>query len=86
MNEDLVLMKKWLNDHRLKVNIRKSNFVVVGGKQQLKRFQHLTLKIEEDEISRVSRETSYKYLVIIINENMTLGITLLHCSRKWLKG
>ena len=74
MNEDLALVKKWLNDHRLMLNITKSKFVVVGGKQQLKRFQDLTLKIEEDELSR---ESSYKYLGIIINENMTWGGS--HC-------
>ena len=39
MKEDLVLVKKWLNDHRLTLNITKSKSVVVGGKQQLKRFQ-----------------------------------------------
>ena len=70
MNEDLVLVKKWLNDHRLTLSIAKSKFVVVGGKQQLKRFQYLTLKIEENELSLAS---SYKYLGIIINENMTWG-------------
>ena len=74
MNEDLALVKKWLNDHRLTLNITKSKFVVVGGKQQLKRFQDLTLKIEEDELSR---ESNYKYLGIIINENMTWGGS--HC-------
>ena len=70
MNEDFVLVKKWLNDHRMTLNITKSKFVVVGGKQQLKLFQDLTLKIEEDELSR---ESSYKYIGIIINENMTWG-------------
>ena len=70
MNEDLALVKEWLNDHRLTLNITKSKFVVVGGKQQLKRFKDMTLKIKEDELSR---ETSYKYLGIIINENMTWG-------------
>ena len=70
MNEDLALVKKWLNDNRLTLNMTKSKFVWVGGKQQLKRFQDLSLKIEEDELSR---ESSYKYLGITINENMTWG-------------
>ena len=83
MNEDLALVKKWLNDNRLTLNVTKSKFVLVGGKQQLKRFQDLSLKIEEDELSR---ESSYNYLGITINENMTWGITLLHCSKKWQKG
>ena len=34
LNEDLALVKKWLNDHQLTLNITKSQFVVVGGKQQ----------------------------------------------------
>ena len=68
--QDLALVKEWLNDHRLTLNITKSKFVVVGGKQQLKHFKDMTLKIKEDELSR---ETSYKYLGIMINENMTWG-------------
>ena len=83
MNEDLALVKKWLNDNRLTLNITKSKFVLVGEKQQLKRFQDLSLKIEEDELSR---ESSYKYLGITSNENMTWGVTLHHCSKKWQKG
>ena len=70
MNEDLALVKKWLNEHRLTLNITKSKFVMVGGKQQLKHFQDLTLKIEEDELSR---ESSCKYIGIIINEDMGWG-------------
>ena len=38
LNEDLGLVKKWLNDDRLTLSITLSKFVVVGGKQQLKRF------------------------------------------------
>ena len=70
MNDDLALVKKWLNDHQLTVDITKSKFVVVRGKQLLKHFQDLTLKIKEDKLSQ---ESSYKYLGITINENMTWG-------------
>ena len=55
---------------------------MVGGKQQLKRFQDLTLKIEEDELSR---ESSYKYLGIIINENMTWGDHIASIQQKVAK-
>ena len=63
INDDLVLVKRWLNDT---LNSEKSKFVVVGGKQQLKRFQDLKMKIDEDPLRR---ESSHKYLDIIINEN-----------------
>ena len=55
---------------------------MVGRKQQLKRFQDLTLKIEEDELSR---ESSYKYLGIIINENMTWGDHIASMQQKVAK-
>ena len=51
MNEDLAVVKKWLNDQRLTLNIAKSKLFLVGGKQQLKRFRDLILKIEENELS-----------------------------------
>ena len=60
--------QKWLNNRRLTWNITKSKFTVVGGKQQLKGFWELGLTIEEDELSR---ESTYKYLGIIINGNLT---------------
>ena len=75
-------MKKWLSDHQLTLNITKSKFAVVGGKQQLKRFQYLTLKIEENELSRAS---SYKYLGIIINENMIWGDHIASLQQKVAK-
>ena len=71
-----------VNDHRLTLNITKSKFVVVGGRQQLQRFRDLTLKIEEDELSR---ESSYKYLGIIINENMTWGDHIASLQKKVTK-
>ena len=46
INEDLAHVKRWLNDHRLTLNIEKSKFVVVEGKQQLKHVQNLKLKID----------------------------------------
>ena len=82
INEDLALVKRWLNEHHLTLNIAKSKFVVVGGKQQLKRFQDLKLKIDEDPLSR---ESSYKYLGIIINENLNWGDHIASLEQKVAK-
>ena len=70
INEDLALVRRWLNDDRLTLNIAKSKLVVVGGKQQLKRFLDLKLKIDEEPLSR---ESSYKYFGIIITETLNWG-------------
>ena len=82
INEDLALVKRWLNDHRLTLNMAKSEFVVVGGKQQLKCVQDLKLKIDEDPLSR---ESSYKYLGIIINENLNWGDHIASLQQKVAK-
>ena len=79
INEGLLFFEKWLNDHRLMLNISKSTFTVIGRKQLVKRFQDLPLKIEMDELSC---QTSYRYLGVIINEKYDMRIRLLHCSRK----
>ena len=55
---------------------------MVGGKQHLKRFQDLTLKIEED---KQSSESSFKYLGIIINENMAWGDHIASLQQKVAK-
>ena len=46
INEDLGLFKRWLIDHCLMLTIAKSKVVLVGGKQQLKNFQDLNLKVD----------------------------------------
>ena len=55
---------------------------MVGGQQQLKHFQDLKLKIAEDPLSL---ESSYKYLGIIINENLNRGDHIASLQQKVAK-
>ena len=68
LNEDLRHLKFWLDDNRLTLNITKSKFMLVGGPQRLKKFESLTLSIDDQVLGR---ESKYKYLGVVINETLS---------------
>ncbi len=82
LNGDLSRIKKWLNDHRLTINAEKSQFMVIGSSQRIKAFESMILRIDEDELEKV---TSYKYLGVIINETVNWSEHIEMIQRKVLQ-
>lgn len=68
LNEDLSYIRNWLNLYKLSLNLNKSKFMMIGGTQRLKKFESIKLLIDEIELERVKR---YKYLGVILNENLS---------------
>ena len=68
LNQDLDRLAQWLYEHKLTLNVSKSKFMLIGGPRKLNTLQELTLTIKEKELDRVN---SYKYLGVIINENLS---------------
>ena len=56
-----------MNDHRLTVSAKKSQFMVIASAQRIKAFESMVLRIDNDELEKV---TSNKYLGVIINETV----------------
>lgn len=68
LDEDLNYVKDWLNKHRLTLNIKKSKLLLIGGQKRLKLLRQVNLKIKDENIERTGH---YKYLGVVINENLT---------------
>ncbi|KAL9951294.1 hypothetical protein ACROYT_G043933 [Oculina patagonica] len=68
LNEDLVILAQWLHEHKLTLNVSKSKFMLIGGPKKLTYFSEVALSINDRRLDRVN---SFKYLGVIINENLT---------------
>ena len=68
LNQDLDGLALWLYDHKLTLNVSKSKLMLIGGPKKLNTLEEFTLKIKEKELDRVN---CYKYLGVIINENLS---------------
>ena len=68
LNQDLDRLAQWLYEHKLTPNVSKSKFMLIGSARKLNTLEEFTLTIKEKELDRVN---SYKYLGVIISENLS---------------
>ena len=68
LNVDLVNVANWFNDSLLTLNIKKSNFLLIGGSQKLKSCSEVSIVMDTVPLDRMD---SIKYLGVTFTENMT---------------
>ena len=59
VNEDLLIIAKWLNDNKLTSNLKKTKYMLIGSNCKLGNTRTLSVSIFDQEISNVNR---FKYL------------------------
>lgn len=69
MEQDLILLNCWLENHFLKMNLRKTKYILFQGRASLDNFVSNSLKISLDN-SLIERVDSYDYLGVIIDEKL----------------
>ena len=75
LNADLAAITSWLHDNKLlTLNVTKSQFMVSGGRNKLSQFNDIALAANNDQLENV---TKFKYLGVIINQHLLLGMTTL---------
>ena len=65
---DLAAITSWLHDNKLTLNVTKSKFMVIGGRNKLSQFNDIALVPNNDQLENV---TKFKYLGVIINQHLT---------------
>ena len=76
INADLAAVTSWLQDNKLlTLNVTKSKFMVIGGRNKLSQFNDIALVANNDQLENV---TKFKYLGVIINQHLLLGMTTLN--------
>ena len=74
LNADLAAITSWLHDNKLTLNVTKSKLLVIGGRNKLSQFNDTALVSNNDQLENV---TKFKYLGVIINQHLLLGMTTL---------
>ena len=68
LNADLAAITSWLHDNKLTLNVTKSKFMVIGGRNKLSQFNDIAIVANNDQLENV---TKLKYLGVIINQHLT---------------
>ena len=68
LNADLTAITSWLHDNKLTLNVTKSKFMVIGGRNKLNQFNDIALVANNDQLENV---TKFKYFGVIINQHLT---------------
>ena len=68
LNADLAAFTTWLHDNKLTLNVTKSKFMIIGGRNKLSQFNDIALVANNDQLENV---TKFKYLGVIINQRLT---------------
>ena len=71
LQNKLFNISEWMRQNKMSLNTKKSEFMIIGHKQQLNRIQNpIHLEINGEEIKRVH---DVKYLGVIVDENSYRG-------------
>lgn len=68
LNRDLLAVAKWLNDHKLTLNLEKTKCMLVGTNRKLESKMALTVSIFDHNVNNVN---SFKYLGIFLSSDFT---------------
>ena len=68
MNKSLALANSWLYSNRLLINIKKSNFIIIGTRHNVANIDNIALRIDDQTLQQCS---STKLLGIHIDQNLT---------------
>lgn len=79
-DETMEKINIWSQDHKLKININKSTFLIIGKKNPLKK--KMSIKINQEKIKQ---STSLKYLGIMFNDRFTWTDHVNYVYNKTLK-
>ena len=79
LNQDLLAVAKWLNEHRLTLNLDKTKCMLIGSNRKLSSKTALTVSIQDHEVDSIN---SFKYLGVFISTDFTWTDHVEHIARK----
>lgn len=80
---DLRVLKIWMDNHLLKINVKKTKYILFNGRTRFESFTETSLNIRyENEI--IERVESFSYLGLIIDEQLSFRQHIEHVRSKIL--
>ena len=68
LNEDLLIIAKWLNEHKLTLNLDKTKSMLIGSNRKLGDIRSLSVSIFDYSITSVN---NFKYLGVFLSSDLT---------------
>lgn len=80
INDDLKRLSEWLYNNSLRVNVKKTKFMVIKNKyNQIDTYMHDDVMIEQNKLEQVKE---CKYLGVMIDENLTFSSHAKYVTKK----
>ena len=57
LNADLAAITSWLHDNKLTLNVTKSKFMVIGGRNKLSQFNDIAIVAKNDQLQNVANSS-----------------------------
>ena len=61
LNDDMAIVKTWLDENKLTLNVKKTKSMLIGNKKLLNEAEHLVVRLDMDRIEQVGE---FKYLEV----------------------
>ena len=85
MNRDLKNVRKWLVRNKLSLNVKKTEFMIVGSNHKLSRIANVDINIHIDG-EKIQRVNECKHLGVIIDDKLTWSKHITHVTKKIAPG
>ena len=79
LNDDMAIVKTWLDENKLTLNVKKTKSMLIGNKKLLNEAEHLAVRLDMDSIEQVGE---FKYLGVWLDSSLKFTCHISKMSSK----
>ena len=79
LNDDMAIVKTWLDENKLTLNVKKTKSMLIGNKKLLNEAEHLDVRLDMDRIEQVGE---FKYLGVWLDSSLKFTCHISKMSSK----
>ena len=79
LNDDMAIVKTWLDENKLTLNVKKTKSMLIGNKKLLNEAEHLDVRLDMDSIEQVG---AFKYLGVWLDSSLKFTYHISKMSSK----
>ena len=79
LNDDMAIVKTWLDENKLTLNVKKTKSMLIGNKKLLNEAEHLDIRLDMDLIEQVGE---FKYLGVWLDSSLKFTCHISKMSSK----
>ena len=79
LNDDMAIVKTWLDENKLTLNVKKTKNMLIGNKKLLNEAEHLDIRLDMDSIEHVEE---FNYLGVWLDSSLKCHINQINMLSK----